>query len=70
MSISDIRKKHQVPAKRGQRVRFTDAEGTQQEGRITSSKDGKLRVPVVDKSGPWIEKRFIVEPDQMEYLES
>lgn len=68
MSLEWIRKTYSVPAKRGCRVRYTDGDGVVWNGRITSARNGHLRV-LVDDRVPGYRGRLLLHPTwQVEYL--
>ena len=68
MSLEWIRKTYSVPAKRGCRVRYTDGYGVIWNGRITSARNGYLRV-LVDDRVPSYRGRLLLHPTwQVEYL--
>lgn len=68
MSLDYIRKTYGVPAKRGGRIRYRDERGDIFEGRITSARDGRLRV-LVDDRVPGYRGRLILHPTwRVEYL--
>jgi hypothetical protein len=69
MGMEYIRKTYGVPAKRGGRVRFWGGGWRESFGRITSARNGKLRV-LVDDRVPGYRGRVILHPTwNIEYLE-
>lgn len=68
MSLVYIRRTYGVPAKRGARIRYTDTSGAIFNGRITSARNGHLRV-LVDDRVPGYRGRLILHPTwNIEYI--
>lgn len=69
MSLEYIRQTYKVPARRGQRIRYTDERGTVWNGRITSANGARLRV-LVDDRVPGYRGRIVLHPTwNIEYIE-
>ena len=70
MSMDYIRRTYGVPAKRGGRVRYTDAHGYVWNGRITGARNQYLRVLVDDRVAGY-RGRLLLHPTwQVEYLKT
>lgn len=69
MSLEYIRQTYKVPARRGQRIRYTDEHGTVWNGCITSAKGAYLRV-LVDDRVPGYRGRLTLHPTwNIEYVQ-